>query len=75
VKMPSSFQYYERSWGLYNTDHYYGSQWQLDGATIGNICNGCLGYGTLTASQLLPDATHTIVIDDFGGLALIYRMP
>lgn len=75
VKVPSSFQYYERSWGLYNTDRYYGSAWVLDGVTIASICDSCLGYGTLTASQLLPDATHTIAIDDYGGLALIYRVP
>lgn len=75
VKLPSSFTYYERSWGLYNTDHYYGSAWVLNGVTMGSVCDGCLGYGTLTASQLLPDTTHTITIDDFGGLVLIYRVP
>lgn len=75
VNLPSSFTVYERSWGLRNTDGYNGSNWVLDGIVVGSVCNGCVGQGLLTAAQLLPDATHTIGIDDYGGLALIYREP
>jgi hypothetical protein len=75
VQLPSSFAYYERSWSLhgkYSNDNHF----NLDGQTIKSYayCD-CVDAGTLTASQLSPDTTHTIAVDDDGGLALIYRVP
>ena len=74
VKLPSSFVYYERSWGLFGTD-WWGGNWVLDGMEVGRVCSGCTGQGALTAAQLLPDITHTIAVNHHGGLALIYRVP
>jgi len=76
VNLPSSFTYYERSWGLYNDGG--ASCWQLNGSCVGgstSISGGYTGQGYLTAAQLLPDTTHTIAVDDHGGLALVYRVP
>jgi hypothetical protein len=73
VQLPSSFSYYERSWSLYSTDGCYGKI-ELNGTTISTTC-GPVVYGTLTASQLPPDTTHTIAVRTHGGLALVYRIP
>lgn len=75
VKLPSSFVYYERSWGLYNTEANGG--WVLDGrqiASLGWNC-WCTSQGFLAANDLSLDTTHTISVDDCGGLALVYRIP
>jgi hypothetical protein len=74
IQLPSSFAYYERSWSLIS-GCCGGSQFNLDGITIGSPGEGGLGYGTLSASQLAPDVTHTIAVAGDGGLALIYRVP
>lgn len=75
ISLPSSFTYYERSWGLYNKG---GSCWQLDGSCVSGstgIGGGYTGQGFLTAAQLLPDTTHTVAVNSHGGLALVYRVP
>ena len=82
VKLPSSYGYFERGWA--DTDLYgcqYGGEFIVDGvnaysSSVGND-RGDLqaGYGSLTASQLLPDTTHTISINDWGVLVIIYRVP
>lgn len=76
VNLPSSFTYYERSWGLLNDGG--ASCWQLDGACVTGstgVGGGYTAQGYLTAAQMLPDATHTIAVDWHGGLALVYRVP
>ncbi len=80
VRLPGSFAFYERSWGLYSSAR--SADWRLNGSTIGNVCGGCTSQGVLTTAQLLPDNTHTIDIAHSqynstasGGLALIYRVP
>jgi len=70
VQLPSSYAYYERSWSIRSCC---GVEFQLDGTTVGNDIGG--GYGTLSASQLAPDVTHTIAVNGNGCLALIYRVP
>lgn len=80
VRVPGSFAFHERSWGVYAS--YRGATWKLNGTTIGTACSGCTSQGVLTAAQLLPDITHVIEIahDPYnstasGGLALVYRVP
>lgn len=75
VRLPGSFVFYERSWGLYEFECC-SSAWILDGVQIANIsCGGCTKQGVLSAAQLLPEVTHTIQVYDHGGLALVYRVP
>jgi hypothetical protein len=73
IKLPSTYGYFDRSWGLRNLG--YGSYFQVNGVSQTPIRWEDYGYGTLTASQLLPDITHTISVDDYGILVVIYRIP
>jgi len=80
IQLPSSYGYFDRGWALL----YGGSAgwFGVDGINkapqawcVSNVC-----YGTLTASELLPDVTHTIVansdyISSYGVLVLTYRVP
>jgi hypothetical protein len=73
VFLPSTFVYYERSWTLIN----WGGDWYfaINGQRQPNMANTNPVYNFIASAQLLPDTTHTIVVDDDGVLALIYRVP
>jgi hypothetical protein len=75
IQLPSTFAFYERSWGLMNIG--FDDYWILNDVTIrsGSYCDYCTWQGYLTAAQLLPDRVHRIRVNDYGGLALIYRVP
>lgn len=68
VNIPTSFGVAERSWSHYGThwSHYI----NLNGVDIG----GGAGYyfGTLSAAQMPPATTHTVVVTNLGGIALVY---
>jgi len=83
IQLPSSFGYFERGWALYA-----GCTWtppptfRVDGTNkVGQATwnGGCAYYGVLTASELLPDTTHTVVVDGYqygyGVLVITYRVP
>lgn len=75
IQLPSIYGYFERGWALNN----FGGQsayFQLDGVNLTATWSGnAMYYGTITASQLLPDVSHTVVIDDYGILVIVYRVP
>jgi hypothetical protein len=73
VQLPSAYGYFDRGWALLNFsgDAYF----TLNGARQNAIYWDGAGYGSLTASQLLPDITYTIAVDDWGVLVLVYRVP
>jgi len=83
IDIPSSFEFYERSWvlGAYG---YAGMNvsYVLDGDTLADF--GGYGWqckrGTLTEEQLRPDLMHTFEVsvdyaDNFSALVLVYREP
>jgi hypothetical protein len=73
IQLPSSYAYYERSWTLYSFggDAYFTVNGQRQSGMAGNNP----WFGVLTAAQLLPDTTHAITVDDYGVLAIVYRVP
>jgi hypothetical protein len=75
IKMPSAYGYFERGWALHNFSG--GSAYfLLDGVDLSEVWGGnSMFYGTITASSLLPDIQHAILVDDYGVLVLIYRVP
>jgi hypothetical protein len=81
VNLPSSFNYFERSWSLATEN--FNATLSLNDQEIAetNSRPGPWVYlqGTFAASQLGADTTHTIRIDSFyisyAGLALIYKVP
>jgi hypothetical protein len=77
ITVPSSYGYYERSWALYDVKN---PLFSVDGVHDDAIWSGSnLHYGTLTASQLLPDTPHAIRVDNddnaYGVLVITYRVP
>jgi hypothetical protein len=75
IELPSSYGYFERSWGLaaFGSPDYF----TVDGVNLPNRVYGVGNdhYGTLTASQLLPAVPHTITAEDYGVLVITYRVP
>lgn len=76
INLPSSFGYYERGYAL----DYHASQFKLDGVVIPPTYsfgyNYYHSYGVISASQLLPDITHTVLITSagrYGVLVVVYR--
>jgi hypothetical protein len=76
IQVPGSYGYYERGWAVYGG--YGGGGLSLDGVgnpgMIYNTYNH--KYGSLTASQLLPDVEHSVVVQNtssYGVLILVYR--
>lgn len=73
VNIPTSFGVAERSWSL----SIYGCSGRilLNGTTLHSSCTGYY-FGSLSAAQMPPATTHTIVIgddsSDVGGIALVY---
>ena len=76
IQMPSGYGYFERGWALNNFDGYWNTYFNLDGVNLTSTYgSNDMYYGTITASQLLPDVTHTIVVDYYGVLVVIYLVP
>jgi len=73
-----TYAYSERGWANYDEWAY---DFWFDGVNVPNQvwAGGPMCYGTLTASQVLPDVTHTVEIDSgwnaYGVLVLVYRVP
>jgi hypothetical protein len=75
IKIPSTYGYFERSWALKDI-HCCGWFFQLNGTNLtSTYVVHPMAYGTISASQLLPDVTHTIRVDDYGVLVILYRVP
>lgn len=74
VQIPSSFGYFERSWGLYSSG---GSAFfKLNGTNLSASYSGeGTYYGVITASQLVPDVQHHVEVDDYGVLVIVYNAP
>jgi hypothetical protein len=78
ISVPSTYGYFERGWANY--DNWYHNFW-FDGVGMPNtVWNAnSMSYGTLTASQVLPDVTHTFTVDtsdnEYGVLVLVYQVP
>jgi len=79
LNVPSSLPILERSWYV-KTSGYPIATLSLDSVTLGVSIGGDSQQGFLTASQLVPDAPHTVSVandrsysgDVFGGLAFVY---
>ena len=83
VQLPATFNYFERSWAVRRvhcgclTGVAFGT-FKLDGVDNPNVVfdEPYIGmYGLINGSQLATDTTHTIAIQYYGVLALVYRMP
>lgn len=74
IQAPSSFAYFERGWA---TQDYYSSEYfYVDGVNKPNtVYDGDNPYGTINASQLLPDTPHGITTGPWGVLVVVYRVP
>lgn len=89
INLPSSYQYYEKSWSLgshvqncgNNNEH---STLYLNGTQIGYNRHCCdtwaVQHAKFGVSQLLPDSNHEIKTEvncgyAWGGLAILYRVP
>jgi hypothetical protein len=71
VKIPSTFNIYERSWSLHSPTGYL--YLYIDDAYI-DYASGGTRYGTLTAAQLAPDVFHTVKIhSQYDGQYYTYR--
>jgi hypothetical protein len=76
VELTSAFGYPELSWALYNIVS--AGYFRLDGTdkvSSATYWDGSTGFGYLDASELLPDTTYTIEVDDYGVLIIVYRVP
>jgi hypothetical protein len=75
IKIPSSYGYYERGWNVAGSS----CTFRLNGVNNPNIIYNTFThkYGTLTASQLLPEVDHTVELPsanrNYGVLIIIYR--
>ncbi|MCB9135577.1 MAG: hypothetical protein H6636_09125 [Anaerolineales bacterium] len=80
VNIPSTFGYSERSWSVYATGCCY-MNISLDSSNLGSsasywdVYGFHLGYGYITPAQMLPDSDHTIELEDYGTLVVIYTVP
>ena len=76
IQIPSTYGYFERGWALHDIDCWV-AYFVLDDIYLldAPYTNNCMYYGEITASQLLPDVTHTIRVETNGVLILIYRVP
>lgn len=82
VKLPDSFEYYERGWALgVGGINSLWAKYLVNGIEVGSASTHDPTYGKLTFNQLLPNVTHNLRLqksyadDVYGGLAVIYRMP
>jgi hypothetical protein len=74
IKIPGSFGYYERGWAVCCAN---GANFNLNGVNNPNMQYNANNqkYGTITASQLLPDVDHNVATNVYGVLIIIYREP
>ena len=73
INLPGSFSYFERSWFIGRDGSNYGAIYLNGTKLVGDIRNAN-AQGTLLATQLLPDQSHTIRVNNgYGGLVLIYK--
>ncbi len=77
ITMPSSYGYSERSWAMINS--YTRVDFYINGTVATRDWSGWdMGYGTIPASQLLPDQSHTIELtgssSPYGVLVITYRV-
>ena len=82
IQLPSSYGYFDRGWASSTGSNDY---FKVDGINTlvnANYCGDSPAscYGTLTASQLLPDVTHTVEVYSYwnvayGVLVITYRIP
>jgi hypothetical protein len=77
IQLPSSYGYYERSWGLTGEGSYGYSYFKLNGADLTpSFWGDFTGYGVITAGQMVSDVQHHIMINNrYGVLALVYSVP
>jgi hypothetical protein len=74
INMPSTFAYYERGWALH--DFGGAAYFQLDGNNLPSTYGDAGAYyGVISAAQIAPDVTHTILVDNNGVLMVIYSEP
>jgi hypothetical protein len=79
LNVPSSPSVLERSWYVKSANLPHATL-SLDGVTLGIATGGDSLQGFLPASQLVPDAPHTVSLNNdltyeggvFGGLAFVY---
>ena len=70
IHIPSDYAYYERGWAEWSWNFH------LDGVALpADYSYGYFTYGTISAAQLLPPVTHTIAVDNYGVLVIVYRVP
>jgi hypothetical protein len=76
VQLPSTYGYFERGWAI---NDFGGGVWyfRLDGVNLSSTGSDMsnVAYGSITAAQLLPDVTHTVSVDDWGAMVILYRVP
>lgn len=72
IQLPSAYEYFERGWAAASS----GSLW-LDGTVVSASGYDMrdISYGSITASQLSPDATHTVAVRNWGAVIILYRVP
>jgi hypothetical protein len=71
IQLPSAYEYFERGWASSRA-------WvTLDGTSLSASGHDILyvPYGSITASQLSPDATHTVAVYEWGAMVILYRVP
>ncbi len=83
ISLPSAYGYFERGWAVrdgYEADFWFDDVYRPNMVWCGDGSN-TVCYGTLTASQVLPDVTHTAAVywgtgeDAYGVLIIVYRVP
>jgi hypothetical protein len=74
IKIPGSFGYFERGWAVCCS---VSANFNLNGVNNPNMVYSASGnkYGTITASQLLPDVDHNVTTSHYGVLIIIYMEP
>ncbi|MCW5851592.1 MAG: hypothetical protein KIT87_16080 [Anaerolineae bacterium] len=82
IQLPSSYSYFEQSWAARRIwNNFYGvlTGWfSLDGATNPNTVYDERNtgiYGRINPSQMPTETTHTITVQNYGVLVIVYRMP
>lgn len=76
IEIPSSFAYFERSWGLFYPSCC-NPYFTFDGVSSPNqiYWDGVSGFGTITAAQFVPDTPHTVTANTYGVVVIVYRVP
>ena len=74
IQAPSSNSYFEYSWSILGGAYNY-SQFNFDGVDNPNLvwAGDVVKYGTLTGAQFTSDTDHTITVNMYGVLVIVYR--